>query len=149
MKEKKKPFAKSFYFLSIVLMIFSCGQFGEINTGDTVSAIETVEYSAVNSYPSQLYVCGVPIGIKMQSDGVIVTGFLGFKNENDKFVNPSFDAGILVGDRIISVAGEEIHSTEDLQNCIHKSSGSCNVNVIRNNEVCTITVTPDISAESQ
>ena len=36
------------------------------------------------------------------------------KNENDKFVNPSFDAGILVGDRIISVAGEEIHYQQEI-----------------------------------
>ncbi|MBE7065268.1 MAG: SpoIVB peptidase [Ruminococcaceae bacterium] len=148
MKEKTKLFAKNLCFLSFVLMIFSCGFFGGINTCDTVTAVETYGYSEVNAYPSHLYVCGVPIGIKMQSDGVIVTGFIGFKNENDKFVNPSFDAGILVGDRIVSVSGEEVHSTVDLQNCIYKSTGSCDVNVIRNDEVCTITVTPDVSAES-
>jgi len=147
-EEKRKTLAKNLSFFSMFLMIFSCCLFNKIDTCDAVTSDSSGEYIAAASVPSQVYVCGVPIGIKMKSDGVIVTGFLGFKNEADVYVNPSFDAGILVGDRIISAYGEEIHCTEDLKRSVEENHGQCNINVVRNDEVCTITMTPDVSAES-
>lgn len=155
MNVKKQNHAKNLSILMLFVMIFSCGLVYNINICDAVSAgNEIYEYGDSNNYieaaalPSQLFVCGVPIGIQMQSDGVIVTGFLGFKNEKDEYVNPSLDAGILVGDRIVALSGTEVHSTEDLQKCVAESRGKCDIGIIRNNEPCTITMSPDVSAEN-
>ncbi len=106
----------------------------------------TANKSVVN--PRQVYVSGMPIGLEMQSNGVIVTGYLGFMNEKNEFVNPGMDAGIMIGDRIVAISGKTVNSTQELQSCVAKSNGICVLDIVRNKANHSITMTPDISVES-
>lgn len=148
MKKIRNNFARNLSFIVLFVMMVTNCIYGR--TDDFISESDNAVsyYVEAAAAHSQVYVCGTPIGIKMNSDGVIVTGFIGFKNEEDMFVNPCFDAGFMIGDRIISVYGEAVHNTEDLKNSVETNQGLCNVNVVRNNQLCTLTVTPEISAES-
>ncbi len=56
---------------------------------------------------------GIPFGIKLVSDGVLITA-VGGVNCRGKIVAPARDAGIKCGDAIISVNGKRVYSNEDV-----------------------------------
>lgn len=56
---------------------------------------------------------GIPFGIKLVSDGVLITAVSGV-NCNGKVVAPARDAGIKCGDIILSVNGKRVYSNEDV-----------------------------------
>lgn len=84
--------------------------------GGNVSSASDACSAASNavSMPEYVYVCGAPIGMRLKSDGLVVTGYTAFLSENEEYVNPAKKAGIMVGDRIVSVNGTKIKSAEDL-----------------------------------
>ena len=66
-------------------------------------------------------VCGSPVGIRLKSHGVIVTGFIGYTTENDEYVSPAKEAGIKEGDRIIAIDGIPVQGIEDISNILDNS----------------------------
>lgn len=66
---------------------------------------------------------GMPFGIKIMTEGVMVVG-MGEVNSLDGMKSPAADAGIEEGDVIISMSGEEVYSNEDIQNIISNSDGT-------------------------
>ncbi|MDR0987245.1 MAG: SpoIVB peptidase [Ruminococcus sp.] len=56
---------------------------------------------------------GAPFGIKMLSDGAVVTDVNGFESESG-FVSPAKDAGIRAGDIITKIDGERVLSNSDI-----------------------------------
>lgn len=56
---------------------------------------------------------GIPFGVKLLSDGVLITAVSGI-NCNGKIVAPARDAGIKCGDTILSVNGQRVCSNEDV-----------------------------------
>lgn len=64
---------------------------------------------------SYVVVCGVPIGIRLKSHGVIVTGFMGFTAENNEYISPAKEAGIKEGDRIIAINDFVVEDIDDMQ----------------------------------
>mgnify|MGYP003207045837 FL=1 len=83
----------------------------------TYGGVTAEEYVSANSpcYPMkcsaeyerpELYVCGTPFGIKLLTDGVIVTGFAKIGDSNNAFeLSPAGSAGIEKGDVITSING--------------------------------------------
>ncbi len=70
--------------------------------------------------PTSLYVSGSPVGIRLESDGVTVLGFVGFMAEG-KFVNPGVNAGLQVGDCILKVNQTQVRSSEELRKVVSAS----------------------------
>lgn len=62
---------------------------------------------------------GIPFGIKLISDGVLITAVSGV-NCNGKIVAPAREAGIKCGDAIVSVNGKKVYSNEDVLNEMKK-----------------------------
>ena len=56
---------------------------------------------------------GIPFGIKLISDGVLITAVSGV-NCGGKIVAPARDAGIKCGDAIVSINGKRVYSNEDV-----------------------------------
>ncbi len=79
-------------------------------------------------------VMGTPFGIKIYTDGVLVSGFSGVKTEKGT-ENPAKDAGLKVGDFIISLNDTKVYSNEDVSNIIKKSEGGLVVARIKQNNV--------------
>lgn len=69
--------------------------------------------------PKYVVVCGTPVGIKLNSHGVIITGFMGFMTDDNSYTSPAKDSGFTEGDRIIAINGISINSVEDMQTVLN------------------------------
>ena len=67
----------------------------------------TAQSSRAGSGDKPLYVvvCGTPVGIRLKSHGVIITGFMGFMTDDNSYASPAKDSGFSEGDRIIAING--------------------------------------------
>ena len=66
--------------------------------------------------------CGTPFGVKMLTDGVVVVGTAEVDGENGS-INPAENAGIKVGDIIVSINGEKVVDNNQVAQIIAGSGG--------------------------
>lgn len=91
----------------------------------TLALFGTIPLKTVRtvSIPSRsVQVCGTPFGIKMFSDGALVVAF------SDQYTvfgaeNPAKEAGLRLGDLIVSAGGQAIRSNEELTRAIVAVAG--------------------------
>ncbi len=107
------------------------------------SSLSAVSQKAGNRYSSRLYlmgiipvkevtvtvgearsvmVCGTPFGIKLYTEGVLVVGLQDVTTAAGNR-NPAAEAGVCLGDTILSVDGEEVTSNRDISRLINASEG--------------------------
>ncbi len=67
-------------------------------------------------------VCGTPFGIKILSQGALIVGFTELSTATGA-ANPAKDAGLEMGDLIISMNGEAINTNEDVAAVVEGSAG--------------------------
>ena len=93
-------------------------------------------------------VCGTPFGVKMFADGVIIVGFSQIDTKNGKCC-PGSEAGLLKGDVIKAIDGEEVFANEDVAEKIEGCDGkSISITVERSGAEMTFSVTPKMLSES-
>ena len=73
--------------------------------------------------PRSVVVCGTPFGVKMFSDGALVVAFADRYSASGR-ENPAKEAGLRLGDLIISAAGRPVHSNDDLSAALQTGQGS-------------------------
>ena len=73
--------------------------------------------------PCSVVVCGTPFGVKMFSDGALVVAFADRYSASGR-ENPAKEAGLRLGDLIISAAGRPVHSNDDLSAALQTGQGS-------------------------
>lgn len=87
-------------------------------------------------------VCGCPFGVKMFSDGALVVAF------SDQYTrlgteNPAKEAGLKLGDLIVSAGGHAVRSNEELTQAITAANGTpISVVYLRDGVQHTTTLTP-------
>ena len=86
--------------------------------------------------------CGEAIGVIVQTKGVLVTGTAKVIDENGNSTNPAKKAGIIKGDRIVSVNNLQINTAEELARLISQSEGKIELTVMRNNRQKVLPITP-------
>lgn len=90
---------------------------------------------------------GMPFGIKMFTDGVMVVGMSNIQTQNG-IENPAKDAGIRIGDIITSINGKKVLLNEQVAEIISKAKGQpVTIDLIRNNENISVKLTPVISTD--
>lgn len=116
------------------------------------------EYISANSpcYPMKctaeyerpvLYVCGMPFGIKLLTDGVIVTGFAKIGSGEDIFeLSPAGKAGIEKGDVITEINGEKITSSGNMSELISECDERAELTYVRDD--CEYTAEVEIKCDS-
>lgn len=77
----------------------------------------------VNVETRSVQVCGTPFGVKMFSDGALVVAF------SDQYTNlgtenPAKEAGLKLGDLIVSAGGHVVRSNEELTQAITDAAGN-------------------------
>lgn len=102
--------------------------------------LKTVRTVSVENRSVQ--VCGSPFGIKMFSDGALVVAF------SDQYTrlgteNPAKEAGLKLGDLIVSAGGHAVRSNEELTQAITAANGNpLAIVYLRDGAQYTTTLTP-------
>ena len=87
-------------------------------------------------------VCGSPFGVKMFSDGALVVGFSDIRSASG-YCNPARDAGLEMGDWILSVNGSRITGNDNLRAAIQAAgSDPCTVVYERDGVQAVTNLTP-------
>ena len=85
-----------------------------------------------------LIAAGVPFGVRLHTDGVIIVNFTKVGGDGSK--SPAREAGLCKGDVIVAVNGERINSAKALCETVEKACGETLVTVRRGGEEKTFTV---------
>ena len=96
--------------ISVILLIASLGE----------SSAKSV--SAISQSARQVYVSGEAFGIKLYTNGVIVVGTQAVET-NGKKVNPAKNAGIEVGDIIVSINNINVYSSNEVSELLNDNNG--------------------------
>ncbi len=119
---------KKFIFVFLIVLFYIMLNFCIVNTGLT--------YKVEGDY----YLGGMPAGFSLNTRGVEVVGICDVVSVKG-IRSPAKDAGILVGDRIMSIDDFEINSAGDIENSI-KSGGEKIIIINRDNQVIIENITP-------
>lgn len=119
------------------------------------NVLGTKEVYAVNRKSDEkdklkVYLGGSPLGIKLNTEGVLVVGLSDVKTEKGEDISPGAMAGIEIGDSIIKVNNKEILSAEDLSEMININKGEkLNILVRHKEEVQERVLTPIKSSDNK
>ena len=89
----------------------------DVLTGSSYATLTKSELKSMRLYPG-----GTPFGVKFMTEGVLVVGFCDVDTSSGR-VNPSSNAGLSVGDRIISLNGKRISGAAELSQIVESSAG--------------------------
>lgn len=92
-----------------------------------------------------LYPGGMPFGVKIYTNGVIVVGIVGVETESGK-INPAADGGLKVRDIITKVNGKAVNTTDEVSAAVEQSDGKpISLTVTRNDKTIELNVQPVFS----
>lgn len=86
----------------------------------------------------RLIAAGVPFGVRLHTDGVIIVGF----TKSGDGACPAREAGLCRGDVITEIGGKRIKSAKELCATVESTEGELDVKVKRGGEEKTVTVRP-------
>ncbi len=84
---------------------------------------------------------GQSVGIKMDVKGVLVVGLEEIETE-DSVVSPGYDAGIQIGDMILSIDGKDVYYAEEVISLIEGARGPVSMEILRKEQNLELKVTP-------
>ena len=92
--------------------------------------------------PQEVIPCGMPIGIYVETNGLLVLGTGEIRNSEGEIVEPAKNI-LQTGDYILAINGEEVESTKELKTYVEKSEGQTLVlNIRRNKQESKVKVVP-------
>ena len=125
-------------FLSIICIVF----FAFVIVG---SANQAKSVNATLQPPREVYVSGEVFGIKLYTNGVIVVGTQAFETA-EKRVSPAAQAGIEVGDIIVSINNMYVFSSDEVSSILNDNNGKpYKIRLKRDGRYKTFVVTPAYS----
>ena len=120
-----------------------------ITTTETLRFLNIVPVKNVKVTPKQsgsVYVSGEAFGIKLYTDGVIVVGTQSVDLGNGNKTNPAADAGIEVGDIIVSINNTKVFSSGEVTSILNDNNGEpYTIKLKRDGRYKTFTLTPAYS----
>lgn len=128
---------------------FSYGKENFNNSNATVTLLNTFPVKEVNINKSNrkyLIPGGELVGIKLKTNGVLIVGTESFESEEGQ-VNPAYEAGIEIGDTLLSVDGKAVTTNGELSFIISNSGGKqLDLEILRNEKQIKLTLTPKKSS---
>ena len=116
---------------------------GDDNSDLTLLGIIPVKSETVKTVEENtVLVSGHSFGIKLYTDGVMVVGTKDI-TVNGKTVNPSEEAGVSVGDIIVSINGEKVYSSDRVSEILNDNNGKAfQIRINRNGEYRDLSLEP-------
>lgn len=107
-----------------------------------LGAVPVAQKPVINQQEHSVLVSGSSFGIKLYTNGVIVVGTRDI-TVNGKTVNPSKDAGILIGDIIVSINSKRVYDSARVEEILNDNNGeSYTIKLNRNGHIKTVVLTP-------
>ena len=116
---------------------------GDDNSDLTLLGIIPVKSETIKTVEENtVLVSGHSFGIKLYTDGVMVVGTKDI-TVNGKTVNPSEEAGVSVGDIIVSINGEKVYSPDRVSEILNDNNGKAfRIRINRNGEYRDLSLEP-------
>ncbi|MCR5809640.1 MAG: SpoIVB peptidase [Clostridiales bacterium] len=92
---------------------------------------------------------GVPVGISIYTDGVLIVGLSSFTDENGRKRSPAADAGMKAGDVILLVGGRPVATAKELEAQLEISGGNASLIIERNGKRIECAVSCGRTAEGE
>lgn len=97
--------------------------------------------------PVEVIPCGNAIGVKIETDGVLVIGMSNIYTEDDRHVNPARSAKVKQGDIITKINGNVVADTEMLKEFVQGSQGQeLEIELLRDGKPFVVKMTPERNA---
>ena len=94
----------------------------------------------VNVFAKELIPVGEVVGLELRNDTVTIAGF------DEKLGAAAKSAGVAVGDQIICIDGNDIHSSKDVSAALERAGGAVDITVSRDGTKKSYRLTPQITA---
>ena len=88
-----------------------------VSVGSNGSQLSEKTLRSIKLYPG-----GVPFGVKFMTEGLLIVGFCDV-DSGAKKSNPSSDAGLRIGDRILAINGKRLSSAAEFSEIIEACAG--------------------------
>lgn len=115
-----KKYIKLWAFLMAVLLLVTCGAV-------TVAAENTASPQGNSCLPNEVYVGGMPFGVKFYTEGILVVGFCDVDvtsgGGGTRNVNPARNAGLKLRDVITAINGKAPAGAASLTRAVEESGG--------------------------
>jgi len=85
---------------------------------------------------------GHSIGVTLFTRGALIVGITGIELENGTVVNPARQAGMLPGDVIVSINGQEVSSAADVSKIVNESESALDITVERDGRTMHFNIEP-------
>lgn len=141
-KHQRQKGALSRIFLLLAAVIFiGAGTILPIGAQSPPGNIYQVSGASSEGVPKTLIPVGRAAGIKLFTEGVIITSFQTISHEG-KNESPAEKAGLAVGDIITRVNGEQVKSNSHFSQTLAKAGSKVQLTVNRKGKILTIQVSP-------
>lgn len=84
---------------------------------------------------------GQSVGIRMNVRGVLVVGLEEIETE-DGIVSPGYEAGVQIGDKILSINGIDVSNAKDVGDITQNADGKLNLEISRKDQIFNFSVKP-------
>ncbi|MBQ9765710.1 MAG: SpoIVB peptidase [Lachnospiraceae bacterium] len=125
-------------------------EFGEYSISMKLFGILPIKDIAIEVIDeSQVLICGFPVGIYIETEGVLVVGTADIETKNGTMAKPAYSI-LQPGDYLLEANGEKLDEKEELIDIIEESNGDEMILTIKRNDVVSkVKVSPVMASDGE
>lgn len=110
---------------------------------DDTAAVSGEPVSDGGASSDLVYAGGQSIGVKLDVEDVLVVGLEELESEDGQMVNPGLEAGLQIGDTVVSIDGTEVHNAAEVHDIIEDTDrDTVDLKIGRKGELLNIKMHP-------
>ena len=106
-----------------ITFVFTMCSWNKAYRDDKIPQSDSVKADVVRK-EKKVYIGGEPLGIKVNTKGLLVIGVADIETEEGLKASPAIKAGIQIGDNILKVQNNEVKCSEEMSKVINNNKGN-------------------------
>ena len=90
---------------------------------------------------------GHSVGVQMDVKGVLIVGLEEITTPDGENVNPGLEAGLQIGDMIVSVDGTKVYKAQEVEQLVNEIRDEVKLQIKRKSKVMNVTLTPVVNGD--